>query len=246
MALVVNSLGNNPFKYFDLHPLKIKPLQEEILNKYFSYYGSLPEKLKPVFRNRLAKFIKSKNFSTREDLKLTEEIITLISASAVQLTFGLSNYKLKYFNEIVIYPKEYYSETTHKYHKGETKSHGIVVFSWPDFIYGYANTTDNINLGLHEFSHALFINFKKDYNMDINFGLYFNEWKEIGTKAFFKQKQEKENYFREYAQVNLMEFFAVSVEYFFECPNGLNQHYPDLYEILRKLLGQNPCKWIKT
>ena len=245
MAYIVNSLENNPFKYFDLFPAKLKSNQEEILNRRFYYYKNLPDYLKPIFRNRLAKFIRSKKFSTREELILSEEIITLISASAIQLTFGLSNYKLNYFNEIIVYPGEYYSKITHRYHKGETNSNGILVFSWPDFLEGYNNSSDNLNLGLHEFSHALFINFKKDYEMDINFGLYYNEWKEIGTKAFFKLKDDQEKYFRAYAQVNLMEFFAVMVEHFFESPKQFIIHYPELYEILRKLLGQNPSLWSK-
>ncbi len=240
----MGSLGINPFKYFDPFPSKLNSVQENILRNHFEYYNALPEKLKPHFRSRLSKFIKSKTFIAKENIVITEEIKTLISASAIQLTFGLTKYKLPHFKHIIIYPEAYFSSYSNKMHKGETNVKGAVVFSWIDFKSGYANASDNINLGLHEFAHALLINFRKDYSPDINFGLYYNQWQEIGTEEFFKLKQGKK-YFRSYAKSNLMEFFAISIEHFFENPHQLKKNYPELFEVLKKLLGQNPCKWTK-
>lgn len=246
LSFVIYQIGRNPFKHVDFFPAKLPPQNKVILNKYFLYYKNLPEKLKPVFESRLSKFMDLKDFDARKGLVLTEEMKTLLSACAVQLSFGLKNYKFKHFWKIIIYPEKYFSNITKQYHLGEANPKGAIVFSWPDFLQGYADPDDNINLGLHEFAHALFINFQKNIMSDVNFATYYDEWKAIGTEEFFKLRKNKENYMRNYAKVNLMEFFAVSIEYFFETPNEFKKHYPDLYEILRKLLGQDTCKWVKT
>ena len=39
---------------------------------------------------------------------------------------------------------------------------------------------------------------------------------------------------------NLHEFWAVSVEAFFENPKGLKENMPDLYEALCRVLNQDP------
>ena len=82
----------------------------------------------------------------------------MIAASAVQLTFGLETWDLSYFTQILIYPSEYKNPQTGRYHKGETNLGGFMCLSWSDFIEGIKNPTDKVNLGLHEFGHALRFN----------------------------------------------------------------------------------------
>ena len=60
-----------------------------------------------------------------------------------------------------------------------------------------------------------------------------------------------------YAATNEAEFFAVVTEYFFEKPEKLQEHHPELYELLTQAFHQNPKKrflrfatdpreWLKT
>ena len=46
------------------------------------------------------------------------------------------------------------------------------------------------------------------------------------------------SFFRDYAATNDHEFFAIAVENFFERPDEFRQNYPQLFEILAKLLSQ--------
>jgi hypothetical protein len=47
--------------------------------------------------------------------------------------------------------------------------------------------------------------------------------------------------FRTYAGTNEEEFFAVAVEYFFEQPQLFLKEQPELYDLMRKLLRQDPA-----
>jgi Mlc titration factor MtfA (ptsG expression regulator) len=49
-----------------------------------------------------------------------------------------------------------------------------------------------------------------------------------------------QDFFREYACTNTHEFFAVAVEIFFERPEGFKNEFPDLYNVLVRLLNQDP------
>ena len=51
---------------------------------------------------------------------------------------------------------------------------------------------------------------------------------------------ERRSYLRDYAFTSFHEFWAVSLEYFFEKPQGLKDNLPHLYAILCDSLNQDP------
>ncbi|PCH66994.1 MAG: DgsA anti-repressor MtfA [Bacteroidetes bacterium] len=235
--------GRDVFNHFELIPKQLPPSQEKILLQYFTYYNKLSDKKKLIFCSRVVKFMASKEFETRKELELTEEMKVMIAASAVQLTFGLRNYTFPHFKRIIIYPEEFYSKATKEYHRGEVNSRGVIVLSWKYFVKGYAVEDDRINLGLHEMAHALFIqNLFVRSDIDMTFDNYFDEFRAKGTKAFWDIRKGKNTYIREYAGTNLGEFFSVCIEYFFEVPKELKGKHPKLYRYLTKLLNQDPAK----
>src|SRR5688572_28362492 len=82
----------------------ILPVPEEykrILLKYFVYYQNLSAENKAVFERKVTQFIYGKQFIPRNIDEVTVEAKVLIAASAVQLTFGLPNIYLSYFNKIL-------------------------------------------------------------------------------------------------------------------------------------------------
>jgi len=79
---------------------------------------------------------------------------------AIQLSFGLKNYLYPLFHTIIIYPKAYKSTITNKMHQGESNPKlGVLIFSWESFNEGIRIENDNLNLGLHEFTHGLHFSF---------------------------------------------------------------------------------------
>ena len=136
--------------------LPVPERYREILRKYFAYYQKLSPVNQDRFEKKLVVFLHSKRFIPRGIDEVTIEAKVLISASAVQLTFGLPEFYFHHFNKIIVYPNDYYSSITKRYHKGEVNPlFGIIVLSWQSFVDGYIYGQDSFNLGLHEMAHAL-------------------------------------------------------------------------------------------
>ena len=136
--------------------LPVPRVYRQILLKYFPYYGKLSALNRRKFERKVAQFIYGKRFIPRQVNEVTTEAKVLIAACAVQLTFGLPQDYLRFFNKILVYPNDYYSSITKRFHKGEVNPRfGIIVISWQSFIDGYLDPHDSKNLGLHEMAHAL-------------------------------------------------------------------------------------------
>jgi Mlc titration factor MtfA (ptsG expression regulator) len=216
-------------------------LAEQILSQKFGYYQKLLPDEKVRFLKRLCRFIEEKEFSPGGGLVVTDEMVVLISASAIQLTFGLDEFMLYNFSRIVIYPKEFYSVLGKHYHKGETNLAGVIALSWYHFQEGYNNPSDNLNLGLHEMGHALrFDKFRNDH-YDLFFSEYFEKWHTVAHDEFMRLKRNENTFFRAYGGTNINEFFSVCIEYFFESPLEFRQKHPDIYKHLSVLLNQDPA-----
>src|SRR4051812_28751237 len=115
---------------------------QAILWADFSYYNKLSEKEKTRFEYRVKEFMKLKSFEGRKDFIVTEKVKILISATAIQLTFGHTYFYFEHFKKIIIYPDKFHSKYDNNYHVGEAHSMGVIVFSWKDFYQGIKNDTD--------------------------------------------------------------------------------------------------------
>lgn len=184
-------------------------------------------------------FIDRKTFVGRQDFRVTREVEVNIAASAVQLTLGLETWDLSYFNHILVYPADYKSPSTGKFHKGETNMGGFICFSWKAFQEGNAIPHDKVNLGLHEFAHALRFNGVRGSSTDYFFENYFARWLGCAYSEFKKlQNHPGSSIFRKYGGVNINEFFSVAVETFFEAPEEFKSTLPALYKQTSILLNQ--------
>lgn len=90
-------------------------------------------------------------------------------------------------------------------------------------------------------AHALqFENFIPQKNVDWEFRADFERFMQATGPAFLLAGMGRSTYLRNYAYTNAREFWAVSVEAFFENPAALNTHMPALYQLLRDVLNQDP------
>jgi MtfA peptidase len=220
----------------------------DILSKYFPYYQKLSPSNQKLFEKKVVKFYHSKRFVPRNVPEVTIEAKILISASAVQLTFGLPDVYLDHFHTILVYPNDYYSSITKRFHKGEVNPRfGIVVLSWQSFVDGYIYPTDSFNVGLHEMAHALrlenIIRDEEYHFFDEELMACFDEYAVSYCKG---DVQDPTHFLRPYACTNIHEFFSVSVENFFERSRSFRETLPQLYAILVKLLNQDPVELTET
>ena len=246
LTFVVNTLEslyvsvfNKPI-FVHLYFIKKKlPKYKKDFLQDVSFYRKLTPKYQRYFEHRLVKFIRNYDFIERDGFKLTPEAKVLIASSYVKLTFGMRKFTSSTFNKIIVYPSSYYSAITQQYHKGEfNPGLKLVVFSWEDFLLGEIITNDNLNLGIHEFTHALTFHGKK--SKDKSAKIFYRVFLEI--IKFMKNPVNssaiiESNYFRDYANTNALEFLSVIMEHFFETPIELKQKFPELYFKIERMLN---------
>lgn len=210
-----------------------------ILQKHYPYYNNLNPIQRGKFVDRLERFMKDKTFiiHSHEGFK---EMPVLLSAAAIQLTFGLEKFMLPHFRFIQVHPEEYFAENSFRVLAGNVYDNSITL-AWNQFLKGYSNPADGVNVGLHEMAHAVYYQHVViDKKREMDFCNCFNEVMEEGAEVY-ELKKEHQILFTNYAFKDLQEFWAESVELFFERPFDLKAHYPDLFEAIRDLLNQDPC-----
>jgi hypothetical protein len=207
-------------------------------NGYFPYYGTLNDQWQKVFNTRCKKFIIQKAIIGAEDFEPNNKVKAIIAACAVQLTLGLEKWDLLYFETIIVHPKDFDNKASGLKFKGETNLAGFIRLSWKDFILGYKINDDNVNLGLHEFAHALRFNGIKYDFQDYFVEHYFSKWQSAAMEAYLDIKNGRETIFRKYGGANMNEFLCVCIEHFFESPEEIKKQYPQLFYSTAILLNQ--------
>lgn len=227
--------------YVHFYPKKreLTDAQASVLRQEFAFYKTLSDKHQRYFRHRVASFIARHKFIGKEGFAVDDRAKVLIASTAVMLTFGMRKYLFEIVDKIIIYPSAYLSTVTEEYHKGEFNPRvKAVVFSWEDFIKGFETGNDNLNLGLHEFSHV--VHYHGTKNEDSSAILFIRMYKRITEDlkdAANTQKLVDSNYFRIYAYTNQFEFLAVIIEHYFETPQQFKQEFPELYRNVSIMLN---------
>ena len=218
---------------------RLKPTQIEILKTELHFYNLLTKNEKRQFQHRVATFISEKKFVGRDGLEITERIKTLIAAVGCMVSFGRKNYEYTLIEYIIVYPHEFFSKLNDNYHKGEfNPREKALVLSWEHFEEGYQISNDNLNLGIHEFMHAMQLESKNSADIDsTRFSRQFQNILHRLTEDDVKEKLEETPFFRAYAFTNQYEFMAVLAEYFFESPKDFENHFPEIYDATKKLLN---------
>ena len=132
---------------------------------------------------------------------------------------------------------------------GETgRRMGSLVLAWAAVKHGAADPSDGKNVVLHEFAHQLDF---ENHATDGVPGLATREqqlvWSEVMRSEFASLRAADENgiptLLNTYGATDPAEFFAVSVEAFFERPHALRNRHPKLYAELQSYFNQNPVEY---
>jgi Mlc titration factor MtfA (ptsG expression regulator) len=205
------------------------------------YYKSLNVGQQLKFRNRVITFVVNKDIIGKGDLVVTEKMKIQIAATAIQLTFGLDHWIFPHFSTIYIFHGEFGYPGKGVRMKGATTESGKLYLSWKHFTEGLLIPDDGYNLGLHELAHAVKIEYMNGVNEDQQFDRVFPEWYDEGLLVMQEMKEGRSSFLRKYAMTNPHEFFAVSVERFFETPKEFKAKLPKAYHYLSALLRQDPA-----
>lgn len=208
----------------------------EILSKDFPFIENWSQSDRDKLIWRTCNIRRKKEFHGHEGLEVHMIHEVIISATLARLTMGLGkNYTLPKFPLIEIYPREFYSKLLNKNVKGLTFGHGRLFLSWAHFEEGHKNPTDKVHVGLHEFAHALFLQFNQFKGLRI-----WDNWLEEAQPIMRLISTSGNHFFRSYGATNIHEFWAVCVETFFEQTAEFKAKYPALFNCTCRMLNQWP------
>lgn len=244
-------------KWTTIKKKKFPQKYDDILNKSFYPYHFLSDDEKNRLKLKILYFLEYKHFSSIGDFEITESIKLIIAAQACLLIVNLDNgvypslYNI-YISASTFIEKEQYIEKrtmlpAHVPRLGESWKDGPIVLSWNSIRSGAENWNDGQNVVLHEFAHqldslegamngvpSLEKNTSKKWSI-----LMSREFRDLREKVL----NHKQNDFGEYALTNASEFFAVTVEHFFEKPHELEKNHMELFELYKNYFKIDPLKW---
>jgi Mlc titration factor MtfA (ptsG expression regulator) len=207
------------------------------LKTQFPWYQKLTTAEKYEFANRTYYIRKSKTFHGMENFVLEDKHEIILSATLAQLTFGLKkNFELPSFELIHIYPSTFHSKLLEQEVKGLTLGNGRIFISWQHFEEGHEDDDDKIHVGLHEFAHAMMIEYQH-----FQYVSPWKKWSYIGERMMAEIRTRETHFFRKYGATNIHEMWAVTVESFFEQPQEFRIQHPDFYYATVAMLNQDPC-----
>ncbi len=242
LEAVPHSVSDYIYRHFLIWPMKER--YKGALKQHSPFYSRLDRKDKKSFEKRVQRFISSKEFISRggQRREVNDSKKVQIAATAIQLTYGHPSIYLSHFGKILIYPDSYYSTITKLRHQGEVNVRGFIVLSWSNFQKGFSISDDGVHLGFHEMAHALQLENLIE-NDEYNF-LDKDALAQVRSIEKEERSKGQSTFFRESAFQNRFEFFAVTVESFFERPLELKAYSPELYSQVCGILRHDPLTFL--
>ena len=226
----------------------------EVLAERVAFYLSLTEHEKARFEKQVQVFLADTRI-TGVHTQVNDTIRLLVAASALIPVFGFPDWEYRNLGEVLIVPDAW---TLPKDPTKEVKSlEGTLLGSVQGFQnqhymrlsktsleQGFRDGMDRQNVGIHEFAHML------DEADGVIDGLpkvvmppeLLQPWK-VAMQREIEAIRAGKSEINPYAATNEAEFFAVVTEYFFERPEKMQEHHPELYELLSRTFRQNPKKY---
>jgi len=207
----------------------------------------------------ITRFLASKNIIGCAGLKVTDEIRLTIATHACLLLLNRPSNEYRELRTILVYPSSFLVK--HDVHdeagivttgrhvlSGESWSNGKVILAWDNVAHGVHDFSDGYNVVLHEFAHQL------DHQSGITNGaplLYsptaYKNWARVFSEEFAQLQHATDSHLNtlidQYGATDPAEFFAVVTETFYEKPQQLASHHPELFEELKLYYRVDPREW---
>lgn len=189
-----------------------------------------------------------KTFEGCDGLTITDTIRLTILAQAAVLLLHREHGYYPTLKTILVYPSTYFANHQEvlpdgtviegqQARLGESWYQGSLVLAWDNVRSSAWNHDDGRNVTIHEFAHQLDgVATGMDGAPKLPDRARYRSWarvlgqeyEQLIEKLHLGQKTKLDPY----AATNPSEFFAVATEFFFEKPEEMQRHHPDLYEEL--------------
>lgn len=237
------------------------PAWRTVLRERMPAFAQLPADVQVRLKKHAQVLLAEVPFIGCAGLVVNDEMRVLVAVQAALLLLGRGDGGFEGLSRVLVYPRAFVAERTlpqpdgtlreeRQVLAGESWQQGQVVLSWSDVLAGAAEPADGRNVVIHEFAHRL------DQAHGTANGAprlahggrrRHAEWARVFSAEFAALQQRlargETGLIDAYAATNAAEFFAVTSELFFECPEALAAAHPQLHEQLRGFYGVDPRHW---
>ncbi|HME88258.1 MAG TPA: M90 family metallopeptidase [Chthoniobacterales bacterium] len=240
--------------------IKARPFPNEwlkIIKRNVAFFIRLSAADQTELLGHVQVFLSEKGFEGCAGQEITDEVRVTIAAQACLLLLRRETDYFPRLLTILVYPSAYSVnedrhlegpvwETGKMFRAGETaRTMGSMVLAWDAVKSGAADPSDGKNVIFHEFAHQLdYENFAADGTPSLATRKQQLAWREVMRTEFASLRAAEETgiptLLDTYGATNAAEFFAVSVEAFFERPMMLRAQHPRLYGELQNYFKQDP------
>ncbi|WP_118975876.1 M90 family metallopeptidase [Taibaiella koreensis] len=225
-----------------LQPVIAPDHMHTMLEAHVAFYRKLDQESQGRFRSRVQHFLDTTRISPVDGVTVTELDRLYVASSAIIPIFHFDDWAYNNLDEVLLYPGTFSQDLDHEAAErnvlgmvGDGAMHRMMILSQPALRSGFEQSGAG-NTGIHEFVHLLD---KADGATDgvpeymIPKDLVAPWMRQMHRTI--QQIREGESDINPYAGTNEAEFFAVLSEYFFQKPQFLKEHHPELYAILDKV-----------
>jgi Mlc titration factor MtfA (ptsG expression regulator) len=223
------------------------PPWQGVLAERVAFYPDLEAAAKKRLHHHIQTFIWEKHFIGANGFEITDEVKVVIAAAAARLVLHLDFSVYNSLTEIIVYHSTYKHPDEDHAVFGEAHTWGTVVLSWDAVVQGLANPDDGHDTATHEFAHVLDYYGDREFNgtPELRARDHYRPWAMVMStrfRALEKGRSPERKVLRRYGATNEAEFFAVATESFFEKPEQMKKHTPDLYDELCQFYGLDPAQ----
>ncbi|BDS15004.1 M90 metallopeptidase family protein [Aureispira anguillae] len=226
--------------WYTRHPPGLSDMEKNILARFFPYYRQLSLRHKKKFEDRVSVFRLQKQFQMRLLEKIPGDLQLLLSATAIQLSMGIEGQKefLSDLGMIVFFPKEFITPdiNTQLHHvELNTDIFNCLLIGIEFFVQGLKDPENYYHSGLHGMAKAFKI--EHGYSDD---DIPYPDKKELLVKLHHL-REFKIGYQFLYTGLPNLEVFEMCTEHFFQIPNKMQEHLPEVYRYFMDIYHQDPA-----
>src|SRR5438552_5209933 len=222
----------------------------KLIQRHVVFFPKLSAMDRAELLGHIQVFLAEKRFEGCGGFAITDEARVTIAAQACLLLLHRETDYFPHLLTILVYPLTYMVEEKRQVGEhvweegtvsrlGETgRRMGSLVLAWAAVKHSAADPADGKNVVLHEFAHQLdYENHAADGVPELETREQQLAWSEVMRSEFASLRAADESgiptLLDTYGATDPPEFFAVSVEEFFEQPLALRVYHPKLYAELR-------------
>lgn len=232
----------------------------DILNEFFYPYQFLNQQEKTKLENKILYFLKYKRFSVIHDFTITDEMKVMIAAQACLMVLNIEEDIYPSLVNIFIADSPFIEKnktlnihSTNLFNSarlGESWKDGPIVLAWSSVKQGMDNWHDGHNVVFHEFAHQLdALDGGMDGTPPLKGKKRLNKWAFFMSRDFLELRNQVAHHNKSdidpYGATNTAEFFAVTVEEFFEKPVTLKNHHKEIFALYLDYFKIDPSRWAR-